>query len=132
MQHLMIVPMSSDSRLMFRDLLYVSLLVLYIFAGMVLAPFHGDEATIIYLSKDWYRIVIQHDLSTVFYRSKIDDPRLADEQEFRLQNGVISGVLPAWHVARGRHGAPTFRGSGSDRPGHTRYGRSRRHPQSRP
>src|SRR5262245_14962125 len=72
------------------DLAFLSVLALYIFAGMMLAPFHGDEATIIYLAKDWYRITSLRDLPSVLYRPKIDDQRQADEQEFRLQNGVTS------------------------------------------
>src|SRR5579859_6522574 len=82
--------LTTTSRPTLADLLILSLLTLYVFAGMMLAPFHGDEATIIYMSKDWYRITSLRDLPTLFYRPKIDDPRQSDEQEFRLQNGVIS------------------------------------------
>src|SRR5215468_4131541 len=78
------------TRLKFFDLLFLNALVLYVFAGMMLAPFHGDEATTIYQSKDWYRITSLRDLPTVFYRPQIDDPRQADEQGFRLENGVVS------------------------------------------
>jgi len=81
---------TSTTRPTFADLLFLSLLIVYVFAGMMLAPFHGDEATTIYQSKDWYRITSLHDLPTVFFRPQIDDPRQADEQEFRLQNGVTS------------------------------------------
>ncbi|HLY26506.1 MAG TPA: glycosyltransferase family 39 protein [Aggregatilineales bacterium] len=79
---------ASPARL--RDLIFLNCLLFYVLSGMMLAPFHGDEATTIYQSKDWYRITNLATLSTVFYRPKIDDPRLSDEQEFRLQNGVIS------------------------------------------
>src|SRR5260370_21896538 len=82
--------LTTTSRATFADLFFLSVLVLYVFAGMMLAPFHGDEATTIYQSKDWYRITSLHDLPSLFYRPKIDDPRQSDEQEFRLQNGVIS------------------------------------------
>ncbi len=74
----------------FGDLLFLSGLIFYVLGGMMLTPFHGDEATTIYQSKDWYRITSLQTLPTVFYRDKIDDPRQSDEQEFRLQNGVIS------------------------------------------
>ncbi|HVO71015.1 MAG TPA: phospholipid carrier-dependent glycosyltransferase, partial [Aggregatilineaceae bacterium] len=78
------------SRLRFGDLLFLGGLICYILGGMMLAPFHGDEATIIYMSKDWYRVSSLQTLPTVFYRDKINDPRQSDEQEFRLQNGVVS------------------------------------------
>jgi len=74
----------------FIDVLYISILLWYALSGMMLAPFHGDEATIIYLSRDWFRITQDHDLSLILFRPTIDDPREHDMQEYRLQNGVIS------------------------------------------
>ncbi|MEP7287361.1 MAG: phospholipid carrier-dependent glycosyltransferase [Chloroflexota bacterium] len=93
--------MTPASRQKLIDSLYVGLLVLYVLAGMMLTPFHGDEATIIYMSKDWYLLTVQHDLPQVLYREGITDPRLSNDQEFRLENGVISkyAIGVAWTLA---------------------------------
>lgn len=80
----------STSRQKLFDALYIAILLFYTLSGMMLVPFHGDEATTIYLSRDWFRIIQDHDLSLILYRPIIDDPREHDLQEYRLQNGVIS------------------------------------------
>ncbi|MCC7448611.1 MAG: glycosyltransferase family 39 protein [Anaerolineae bacterium] len=72
------------------DALYIGLLLLYVLAGMVAAPFHGDEATMAHLSKDWYRLVAQRDLSAILYRDQWPEQVLQDDQEYRLENGVVS------------------------------------------
>jgi len=72
------------------DALYIGLLMLYVLAGMMAAPFHGDEATMVHLSKDWYRLVALRDLSAVLYRDQWPEQVLQDDQEYRLENGVVS------------------------------------------
>jgi hypothetical protein len=73
------------------DSLYISVLILYLVAGMRLVPFHGDESTTITKSRDWFALVQRGDLSAVLYRDpqQIDASALA-AQELRLLNGVIS------------------------------------------
>ncbi len=82
--------MIAHPRRKFCDALYIGLLLLYATAGMMAAPFHGDEATIVHLSKDWYRLIAQRDLSTILYRQKWPEQALQDDQEYRLENGVVS------------------------------------------
>lgn len=77
----------------FADALYISILVLYVFAGMKLVPFHGDESTILYLSRDWYTIVNTHDLSTIFYRPTPATSADQMDQDLRLINGVVSKYM---------------------------------------
>lgn len=70
------------------DCVYVGLLILYALAGMLSAPYHGDEATTMYVARDWYTIFQQHDLSAILYNPKLTDQRLIDAQEFRLRMGA--------------------------------------------
>ncbi len=82
--------MARRSRNPFFDSLYVGALVLYVVAGMALAPFHGDESTTIYVSHDWYTLILDHNLPAVLYRDPPTDPKAAADQELRLLNGVVS------------------------------------------
>ncbi|MEP7286985.1 MAG: glycosyltransferase family 39 protein [Chloroflexota bacterium] len=70
----------------FLDTLFVSAMILYVVAGMMLAPFHGDESTIIHKSRDWY-LLLQGNLAALYYQPTPTDPA---EQELRLVNGVTS------------------------------------------
>jgi hypothetical protein len=80
------------------DLFYLLLLVVYIVAGVSLTPFHGDESTLIYMSRDYAYQFLQGDLDRVTYH---DPPLNATEQELRLLNGTIPKYLfgLAWHTA---------------------------------
>jgi 4-amino-4-deoxy-L-arabinose transferase-like glycosyltransferase len=82
--------MARRSRNQVFDSLYVGALVLYVMAGMALAPFHGDESTTIYVSHDWYTLILDHNLPAVLYRDLPADPKAAADQELRLLNGVVS------------------------------------------
>src|SRR5947207_10753983 len=73
------------SRRRFFDALFVSALLLYALAGMTLTPFHGDETTTIYLSRDWATIVLQGNPAAVRFQ-----PTYSDDQQLRLVNGVFS------------------------------------------
>src|SRR5258708_1735513 len=73
------------SRRRIFDALFVSTLILYALAGMVQTPFHGDETTIIYMSRDWATLVQHSDISAIRYQ-----PTYSDDQQLRLVNGVIS------------------------------------------
>lgn len=72
------------------DALYTSALIMYVVAGMAAVPFHGDESTIIYMSRDWFQLVAERDLQSVLFRNPPPDPRAATDQQLRLVNGVIS------------------------------------------
>lgn len=72
------------------DALYTSALVMYVVAGMAAVPFHGDESTIIYMSRDWFQLVGEGDLQSVFFRNPPPDPHTATDQQLRLVNGVLS------------------------------------------
>jgi 4-amino-4-deoxy-L-arabinose transferase-like glycosyltransferase len=69
------------------DCLFIGLLGLYILAGVLAVPFHGDESTIIYMSQDIGSLRPDR-ITTLFYR----DPPQVDPaiQELRLLNGSIT------------------------------------------
>src|SRR5690349_20408012 len=80
--------MTRPSRQKFIDAIYVGILVLYALAGVMAAPYHGDEATTMYVARDWYTIFQQHDHADILYNPKLTDQRLIDAQEFRLRMGA--------------------------------------------
>ncbi|NWF68154.1 MAG: phospholipid carrier-dependent glycosyltransferase [Chloroflexi bacterium] len=71
-------------------------LAAYILAGTALVPFHGDEATILFASRDYEYFVLRADPSLLRYT---DTPSV--EQDLRLRNGMVSKLLAglAWHLA---------------------------------
>ncbi len=73
------------------------LLACYVLAGTAEVPFHGDESTQIYMSRDYAYQFIQHDLNQIAYS---DTPSNAAEQELRLINGTVNKYLIglAWHL----------------------------------
>jgi 4-amino-4-deoxy-L-arabinose transferase-like glycosyltransferase len=77
--------------------LYLGLLVIYILSGTALAPFHGDESTQIYMSRDYAYHFIERDLSKIYYS---DDPISPTEQQLRLLNGTVNKYLIGltWHL----------------------------------
>ena len=79
------------------DALFVALLVIYILAGKSATPFHGDESTLIYMSRDYAYQFLQGDLEQVIYHNPPISPA---EQELRLLNGTVSKYLYglAWHL----------------------------------
>jgi 4-amino-4-deoxy-L-arabinose transferase-like glycosyltransferase len=77
--------------------LYLGLLVIYVLSGMETVPFHGDESTQIYMSRDYIYQFLDRDLSKIYYNP---NPSIAAEQELRLLNGTLSKYLIglAWHL----------------------------------
>ncbi len=73
-------------------------LALFMIAGYDVVPFHGDEATVIDMSRDYYYLVQAHDLDKVLYH---DPPRDPSAQELRILNGTIGkmAIGIAWDVA---------------------------------
>ncbi len=77
---------------------WLAVLIGYILAGVALTPFHGDESTQIYMSRDYAYQFIQHDLSQITYSA---DPASPTEQHLRLLNGTLNkyAIGLAWHLA---------------------------------
>ncbi len=76
---------------------WLILLVIYVLAGTADVPFHGDESTQIYMSRDYAYQFIDHDYNTLAYNP---NPVSATEQELRLLNGTVNKYLIglAWHA----------------------------------
>jgi 4-amino-4-deoxy-L-arabinose transferase-like glycosyltransferase len=76
------------------DALWLSVLTVYVLAGVALVPLHGDESTLIYMGRDFYYQVVQGDSSAVAYR---DNPDViedgATQQQLRLMNGTVPKYL---------------------------------------
>lgn len=86
------------TRVALISLVYLAALGLYILAGAPLVPFHGDEATQIYMSRDYAYQFLDRDLSRITY----SDPPLSEQEQFlRLINGSVNKYLigAAWHAA---------------------------------
>src|SRR4051812_14244137 len=97
--------MNARSRWKLLDSLYIGALVLYVLAGLRLVPFHGDEATTIYVSRDWYILTQAHDLDSLVYRDLPFGTQARTDQDLRLINGVMSkyaiglaGSLMGWTI----------------------------------
>ncbi len=69
----------------------------YVLAGTAEVPFHGDESTQIYMSRDYAYQFIDHDYNKLAYSPT---PAIPAEQELRLLNGTINKYLIglAWHA----------------------------------
>jgi 4-amino-4-deoxy-L-arabinose transferase-like glycosyltransferase len=80
------------------DVMLIGLLAVYVLAGTPIAPFHGDESTQIYMSRDYAYQFLQGDLTLVRYS---DPPISPPEQWLRLINGTVPKYLfgLAWHLA---------------------------------
>ncbi|MFQ3565779.1 MAG: phospholipid carrier-dependent glycosyltransferase [Aggregatilineales bacterium] len=74
------------------------LFMIYVIGGMAIAPFHGDESTQIYMSRDYAYLFIERDLDRVRYQ---DPPLSSTEQHLRLLNGTVNKLLigAMWHAA---------------------------------
>ena len=70
--------------------LYLGLLVIYILSGADLVPFHGDEATQIYMSRDYAYQFLERDLGKIYFNLNPANPA---EQDLRLLNGTVSKYL---------------------------------------
>jgi hypothetical protein len=83
------------------DGLWLLLLALYVFAGRDAVPFHGDESSHLYLTRDYHRLVVERDLDAVLYRDPPPDPDAAIAQDLRLANGTVTKYVTglAWDLA---------------------------------
>ncbi len=80
------------------DALLLAGLVLYVIAGASKVPFHGDESTLIYMSRDYYYAIQTRDIDAVEYH---DPPYDAAMQELRILNGTVAKYTIgfAWDMA---------------------------------
>ena len=80
------------------DALLLLVLSAYILAGAPLTPFHGDESTQIYMSRDFAYLFLLGQPEQVQYA---DPPLNATEQHLRLLNGVLNKytIGVAWALA---------------------------------
>jgi hypothetical protein len=72
------------------DAVYVSILILYMLAGMMVTPFHGDEPAIVHMTKDYYRMFHRWDIASQFYSDTFTEMEAQDAQGYRLENGVMT------------------------------------------
>lgn len=78
--------------------LWIGVLAAYVLAGTPLTPFHGDESTLIYMSRDYAYQFIEHDLTKIAFS---ETPTSPQEQNLRLINGTVIKYLIglSWHSA---------------------------------
>lgn len=81
-----------------RDAVWLICLVYYILAGTRHVPFHGDESTTLWMTRDYAYIFIQHDLDLVRFH---DPPINETEQHMRLAAAPLPKYIlgAAWHWA---------------------------------
>lgn len=80
------------------DGVWLVALAIFVVSGIDDVPFHGDESTIIFMSRDYHYLVQERDLDAVLYD---DHPASEDEQWLRMINGSVSkmAIGLAWDVA---------------------------------
>lgn len=80
------------------DAILLLALCVYIYAGVPLAPFHGDESTHSFMTRDYHYLFIARDPSLVLWHAQ---PVTQVEQYLRVMNGVVNKYLvgAGWHAA---------------------------------
>ncbi len=80
------------------DLLWLAALCIYVVAGYRTVPFHGDESTLVWMSRDYATLLYQHDLDAVLYSATPTDPAA---QDLRILNGTVGKMAMglAWDLA---------------------------------
>jgi 4-amino-4-deoxy-L-arabinose transferase-like glycosyltransferase len=84
--------------LVLLDIVFLSALGGYVIAGLEKVPFHGDESSQIYLSRDYYTLFYEHNWSSIRVRGNLWRTR---EQYLRTMGGDINSytVGLAWDLA---------------------------------
>lgn len=72
-----------------RDLLWLTALAVYIIMGIESVPFHGDESTTLWMSRDYYYFAVENDLDRLRYS---ETPFSETEQQMRL----VAAPLPKY------------------------------------
>lgn len=79
------------------EALWLAALAAYVLAGATLVPFHGDEATQIYMGRDYFYLFQDGDLEAVaFDRHWLSQPT---EQHLRLINGTVTKTIHGFLAA---------------------------------
>src|SRR5215211_8928380 len=68
-------------------ILWITLLITYILAGTSAVPFHGDESTQIFMSRDYAYQFLKGDLDRIRYH---ESPIIDTETQSRLLNGTLN------------------------------------------
>jgi 4-amino-4-deoxy-L-arabinose transferase-like glycosyltransferase len=68
---------------------WLAFLAFYVGAGITVVPFHGDEATVIWISRD-FDYLMRGDFERLTYH---DPPIHLEEQQLRLLNGTVNRNL---------------------------------------
>lgn len=79
-----------------RDAFWLTLLAVYLFAGVRDVPLHGDESTVIWMSHDYFYLFEQGDLDRLRYN---DPPQNATEQHLRLLNPMLTRFVYGFALA---------------------------------
>jgi 4-amino-4-deoxy-L-arabinose transferase-like glycosyltransferase len=79
------------------DIYWLILLALYILVGVVVVPYHADESTHLYTSRDFAYLFLERDFAKIAYSPVPHSPQ---EQNLRLLNGSIYryGAGLAWYI----------------------------------
>ncbi len=88
----------------FLDSIYVGILLLYVLAGCVLVPFHGDESTTIYMSHDWYTMIQSHNLRSLLYRPMPPAADMQGPQDLRIIASTLSTYVNGMVLSLGGTG----------------------------
>ncbi len=92
--------MTTCRRVLWRvlDGVWLMALAIYVLAGVDSVPFHGDESSLIAMSRDYVYLMQQRALEPVLYDPSPADPM---EQELRLINGTVGKMAMglAWDLA---------------------------------
>lgn len=77
------------------DAVWLAALMLYVVAGYQIVPFHGDESTLLYMSRDYYWLVQTRNLDPVLY------PDSPVDEHLRIVNGTVPKMAMgfAWDMA---------------------------------
>ncbi|MBN1201951.1 MAG: glycosyltransferase family 39 protein [Anaerolineae bacterium] len=80
------------------DGLWLAGLVIYVLAGYDDVPFHGDESSLISMSRDYHTLVLVGETDPLLYTDTPDNPA---EQELRILNGTVGKMAMglAWDLA---------------------------------
>jgi 4-amino-4-deoxy-L-arabinose transferase-like glycosyltransferase len=84
------------------DWLWLLALAAYMLAGMMAAPFHGDEAMLIYMSHDYVTAFIDKQPQALTIDRNLDQPYDIDSDPWlRILNGSVNryAIGLSWHLA---------------------------------
>lgn len=90
------------------DAVWLACLALYILAGTDIAPFHGDESTLMFMGRDFHALFVDRELAEALYDETRSEGH--DEQRLRLMNGSVSKTVYGWLAWQNGIGADDLNG----------------------